>query len=49
MFDRLPSDLHFGDFFRIGVPLTILISLVSAWLAQYLWLAGPLLPAWLGG
>ena len=41
-----PGQYTFGDFFRIGVPLTILISLVSAWLAQYLWLGGPLLPAW---
>ena len=41
-----PGQYTFGDFFRIGIPLTILISLVSAWLAQYLWLGGPLLPAW---
>ena len=44
-----PGQYTFGDFFRIGVPLTIFISLVSAWLAQYLWLNGPLLPTWLGG
>ena len=44
-----PGQYTFGDFFRIGVPLTILISLVSAWLAQYLWLDGPLVPAWMGG
>jgi di/tricarboxylate transporter len=43
-----PGQYTFGDFFRIGVPLTLCISLVSAWLAQYLWLGGPLLPAWLG-
>ena len=44
-----PGQYTFGDFFRVGVPLTICISLVSAWLAQYLWLGGPLLPTWLGG
>jgi di/tricarboxylate transporter len=44
-----PGQYTFGDFFRVGVPLTICISLVSAWLAQYLWLQGPLLPTWLGG
>ena len=44
-----PGQYTFGDFFRIGVPLTICISLVSAWLAQYIWLGGPLLPAWAGG
>jgi di/tricarboxylate transporter len=44
-----PGQSTFGDFFRIGVPLTMCISLVSAWLAQYLWLHGPLLPSWLGG
>jgi di/tricarboxylate transporter len=44
-----PGQYTFGDFFRIGVPLTICISLISAWLAQWLWLGGPLLPGWLGG
>jgi di/tricarboxylate transporter len=42
-----PGQYTFGDFFRVGVPLTLGISLVSAWLAQWLWLGGPLLPAWL--
>jgi di/tricarboxylate transporter len=42
-----PGRYTFGDFFRVGVPLTIGISLVSAWLAQWLWLEGPLLPGWL--
>lgn len=40
-----PGRYTFGDFFRVGVPLTIGISLMSAWLAQWLWLGGPLLPA----
>jgi di/tricarboxylate transporter len=44
-----PGQYTFGDFFRVGVPLTAAISLVSAWLAQWIWLGGPLLPAWLGG
>jgi len=44
-----PGQYTFGDFFRVGVPLTICISLVSAWLAQYIWLGGPLLPARTGG
>lgn len=34
----------FGDFLRIGVPLTVLISAVSAWMTRWLWLDGPLLP-----
>jgi di/tricarboxylate transporter len=41
-----PGQYTFGDFFRVGVPLTIGISLVSAWLAQWLWLKGPFLPTW---
>jgi di/tricarboxylate transporter len=42
-----PGQYTFGDFFRVGIPLTLGISLLSAWLAQWLWLGGPLLPAWL--
>ena len=42
-----PGQYTFGDFFRVGVPLTIGISLVSAWMSQYLWLGGPLLPSWI--
>jgi len=42
-----PGQYTFGDFFRVGIPLTIGISLVSAWLAQWLWLGGPLLPVFL--
>jgi di/tricarboxylate transporter len=33
-----PGQYTFGDFMRVGVPLTILSSLVSAWLAAWLWL-----------
>ncbi len=39
-----PGQYRFGDFLRIGLPLTVLIALVSAWMAQWLWLGGPLLP-----
>jgi di/tricarboxylate transporter len=33
-----PGQYTFGDFLRVGVPLTILSSVVSAWLAAWLWL-----------
>jgi di/tricarboxylate transporter len=39
-----PGQYTFGDFLRVGVPLTIGISIVSVWLAQWLWLGGPLIP-----
>lgn len=39
-----PGQYTFGDFLRVGVPLTVLISLVCAWMARYLWLGGPLIP-----
>ncbi|TWI13460.1 SLC13 family permease [Aerolutibacter ruishenii] len=39
-----PGQYRFHDFLRIGLPLTVLIALVSAWMAQWLWLDGPLLP-----
>ena len=32
-----------GDL-RVGLPLTVIIALVSAWMARWLWLGGPLLP-----
>jgi di/tricarboxylate transporter len=34
-----PGQYTFADFLKIGVPLTILISLASVWLAQWLWVA----------
>jgi len=46
-----PGQYRFGDFLRIGLPLTVLIALVSAWMTQWLWLGGPLwpsLPMWGG-
>ncbi|MES2859721.1 MAG: SLC13 family permease [Pseudomonadota bacterium] len=39
-----PGQYRFGDFLRIGLPLTALVALVSAWLARWMWLDGPLLP-----
>lgn len=39
-----PGQYTFGDFLRVGVPLTILISAVSVWTARWLWLDGPLFP-----
>ncbi len=39
-----PGQYRFGDFLKIGLPLTVLIALVCAWMARWLWLGGPLLP-----
>lgn len=39
-----PGQYRFGDFLRVGLPLTVLIGLVCAWMARWLWLGGPLLP-----
>ena len=39
-----PGQYRFGDFLRIGLPLTALVALVSAWMARWLWLDGPLFP-----
>jgi di/tricarboxylate transporter len=44
-----PGQYRFIDFLRIGLPLTALIALVSAWMARWLWLGGALLPHGLGG
>lgn len=44
-----PGQYRFGDFLRIGLPLTVLIGLVSAWMSRWLWLKGPLLPAFGAG
>jgi di/tricarboxylate transporter len=46
-----PGRYSFGDFLKIGVPLTTLIGGVSAWLAHAIWLGPPPwppagLPAW---
>lgn len=39
-----PGQYRFNDFLRLGLPLTVLIAVVSAWMARWLWLGGPLLP-----
>ncbi|MGY0505843.1 SLC13 family permease [Luteimonas sp. e5] len=43
-----PGRYTFGDFLKIGLPLTVLIALVSAWMARWLWMGGPLWPDWFG-
>jgi len=40
-----PGQYRFADFVRVGAPLTCVIGIASAWLAQWLWLGGPLLPS----
>jgi di/tricarboxylate transporter len=42
-----PGQYRFGDFLRIGAPLTLLLAFVCAWMTRWLWLGGPLLP-WVG-
>lgn len=42
-----PGQYTFGDFLRVGGPLTVLIAFASAWMARWLWLDGPLLPGFL--
>ena len=39
-----PGRYTFGDFLRIGLPLTMLIGALTCWMAQALWLDGPWLP-----
>ncbi|TZF88767.1 SLC13 family permease [Cognatilysobacter lacus] len=39
-----PGQYRFSDFLKIGLPLTTLIAVVSAWMARWLWLGGPLWP-----
>jgi di/tricarboxylate transporter len=39
-----PGQFTFMDFLRVGVPLTVLLCLVSAWIARAIWLDGPWLP-----
>ncbi|TWI05980.1 di/tricarboxylate transporter [Luteimonas cucumeris] len=43
-----PGQYRFGDFLRVGLPLTVLIALVSGWMVQWLWLEGPLWPFAMG-
>ena len=39
-----PGRYTFGDFLKIGLPLTVVVAMVSAWMARWLWLGGPLWP-----
>lgn len=39
-----PGQYRFSDFMRVGLPLTVLTGLVSAWMSRWLWMHGPLLP-----
>jgi di/tricarboxylate transporter len=39
-----PGQYTFGDFLRVGIPLTLLIAFASAWMSRWLWLGGSLLP-----
>jgi len=39
-----PGQYTFSDFLRIGIPLTMLISIVSAWMSHWMWLDGALWP-----
>src|SRR4249919_178553 len=43
-----PGQYRFADFLRVGLPLTVLIAMVSAWMARWLWLGGALVPAFSG-
>jgi di/tricarboxylate transporter len=43
-----PGQYRFADFLKIGLPLTMVIAVVSAWMSRWLWLGGPLWPV-LGG
>ena len=40
-----PGQYRFSDFIRTGLPLTVLIAFVCAWMTRWLWLGGPMLPA----
>ena len=43
-----PGRYTFGDFLRVGIPLTLASAFTTAWLARWLWLDGPLLPGSIG-
>ncbi len=43
-----PGQYRFADFLRVGLPLTAVIAIVSAWMARWLWLGGALLPTFGG-
>ena len=39
-----PGQYRVSDFLRVGLPLTAVVALVSAWMARWLWMNGPFLP-----
>jgi len=39
-----PGQYTFGDFLRVGAPLTLLLGVAAAWMSRWLWLGGPLWP-----
>jgi di/tricarboxylate transporter len=41
-----PGRYSFGDFLRVGLPLTLIMCALTCWMAQALWLGGPWIPAW---
>jgi di/tricarboxylate transporter len=43
-----PGQYRFADFLRVGLPLTAVVAIVSAWMARWLWLGGALLPSFGG-
>ena len=43
-----PGQYRFGDFVRVGLPLTVMAALVCAWMSRWLWLGGPMLPSFGG-
>ncbi|MGV8931580.1 MAG: SLC13 family permease [Luteimonas sp.] len=43
-----PGKYSFGDFIKIGAPMTLLSAIVCAWMTRWLWLGGPLLPSFGG-
>ena len=43
-----PGQYRFADFLRVGLPLTVVIAIVCAWMARWLWLGGALLPSFGG-
>jgi di/tricarboxylate transporter len=39
-----PGRYKFGDFLRVGFPLTLLIGALTCWMSQAMWLDGPWIP-----
>ena len=43
-----PGQYTFGDFLRVGAPLTALIAFTTAWMSRWMWMGGPLWPVGAG-